>query len=149
MSFISEFKKFAVKGNVIDLAVGVVIGTAFGTITNSLVKDILMPPLGLLVSRVDFTRLKLVLKSAVIQNGEVVDPEVAILYGNFIQAVINFVIIAFAIFLMVRTVNRLREKEAAKPAAPVNKEEQLLAEIRDILKTQQGGGGTPAKEKIA
>ncbi len=149
MSFITEFKKFAVKGNVIDLAVGVVIGTAFGTITNSLVKDILMPPLGLLVSKVDFTRLKLVLKPAVIQNAEVVNPEVAILYGNFIQAIINFVIIAFAIFLMVRTVNRLREKEAAKPAAPVNKEEQLLAEIRDILKRQQGEGGMPAKEQVA
>ncbi|MCC9166680.1 large-conductance mechanosensitive channel protein MscL [Pontibacter harenae] len=134
MAFFEEFKKFAVKGNVIDLAVGVVIGAAFGTITKSLVDDIIMPPLGLVISNVDFSRLKFVLKDAVIENGEVVEQAVTLNYGNFIQTVVNFFIIAFAIFLLVRTINRLREKEAAKPAAPVNKQEVLLAEIRDLLK---------------
>ena len=136
MGLFSEFKKFAVKGNVIDLAVGVVIGAAFSGVTNSLVKDVIMPPLGLLVSNVDFTRLKIVLKEAVIANGEVIAEPVVISYGNFIQALFNFLIIAFAIFLLVRTINRMREKEAAKPAPPVNKQEVLLAEIRDILKNQ-------------
>lgn len=134
MGFLREFKKFAVKGNVIDLAVGVVIGAAFGGITKSLVDDVIMPPLGLLISRVDFSQLKLVLKEAVVENGAVVEQAVAINYGSFIQAVVNFLIIAFAIFVLVRTINRMREQEAAKPAPPVNKQEVLLAEIRDILK---------------
>lgn len=138
MSIIEEFKKFAVKGNVIDLAVGIVIGSAFGAITTSLVKDVLMPPLGLIVGKVNFSRLKVILKEAVVENGEVVAPAVSIDYGLFLQAIFNFLIIAFAIFLFVRTINRLREKEAAKPAPPINKEEQLLAEIRDILKSQSG-----------
>lgn len=129
MSFLSEFKKFAVKGNVIDLAVGVVIGTAFGAITTSLVNDILMPPLGLLISGIDFTSLKVVLKEAVIENGEVVAEAISVNYGNFIQKVINFFLIAFAIFLMVRTINRIKHeeavKEATKPAPPVNKQEVL------------------------
>ncbi|MDX5421534.1 MAG: large-conductance mechanosensitive channel protein MscL [Hymenobacteraceae bacterium] len=134
MSFLSEFKKFAVKGNVIDLAVGVVIGAAFSGVTNSLVKDVIMPPLGLVVSNVDLTRLKLVLKEAVVEDGAVVAEAVSVNYGNFLQAIFNFLVIAFAIFLLVRTINRMREKEAAKPAPPVNKQEVLLAEIRDILK---------------
>ncbi|MCC9136351.1 large-conductance mechanosensitive channel protein MscL [Pontibacter silvestris] len=140
MSFLSEFKKFAVKGNVIDLAVGVVIGTAFGGITTSLVNDILMPPLGLLISGIDFINLQLILKEAVVENGEVVTEAVTINYGTFLQKVINFFLIAFAIFLMVRTINRLKHeeavKEAAKPALPVNKQEVLLGEIRDILLSQ-------------
>ncbi|WP_439880379.1 large-conductance mechanosensitive channel protein MscL [Pontibacter sp. MBLB2868] len=136
MSLFSEFKKFAVKGNVIDLAVGVVIGAAFSGVTNSLVKDVIMPPLGLLVSNVDFTKLKIVLREAVEVNGEVITEPVAISYGNFIQALFNFLIIAFAIFLLVRTINRMREKEAAKPAPPINKQEVLLAEIRDLLKNK-------------
>ncbi len=138
MSVIEEFKKFAVKGNVIDLAVGIVIGSAFGAITTSLVKDVLMPPLGLVVGKVDFSRLKVVLKEAIVENGEVVAPAVSIDYGLFLQAIFNFLVIAFAIFLFVRTINRMREKEAATPAPPINKEEQLLAEIRDILKSQTG-----------
>jgi large conductance mechanosensitive channel len=136
MGFLVEFKKFAVKGNVIDLAVGVVIGAAFGSITKSLVDDIIMPPLGLLISHVDFSALKIVLKDAIIENGKEIAPAVAINYGMFLQAVVNFLIIAFAIFLLVRTINRLREKEAAAPALPANKEEVLLTEIRDILKNQ-------------
>jgi large conductance mechanosensitive channel len=150
MGFLAEFKKFAVKGNVIDLAVGVVIGSAFGSITTSLVKDVLMPPLGMVISKVDFTRLKIILREAIIENGEVVSPAVSIDYGLFLQAVFNFLIIAFAIFLLVRTINRVREKEAAKPAPPVNKEQQLLAEIRDILKSQTGMDNEPSdKERLA
>ena len=147
MGLISEFKKFAVKGNVIDLAVGVVIGAAFSGVTNSLVKDVIMPPLGLLVSNVDFTKLKIVLKEAVVANGEVITEPVVISYGNFIQALFNFLVIAFAIFLLVRTINRLREKEAAKPAPPVNKQEVLLAEIRDILKNSDDAA-SPANKVV-
>ena len=137
MAILEEFKKFAVKGNVIDLAVGIVIGTAFGAITTSLVKDVLMPPLGLVVSRVNFSRLKIILKEAVVENGEVVAPAVSIDYGLFLQAIFNFLIIAFAVFMLVRVINRTRENEAAKPAPPASKEEVLLAEIRDILKDQR------------
>ncbi|MEJ8756445.1 large-conductance mechanosensitive channel protein MscL [Pontibacter sp. H259] len=137
MGFLTEFKKFAVKGNVIDLAVGVVIGAAFGSITKSLVDDIIMPPLGLIISQVDFSSLKLILKDAVLENGKEIAPAVSINYGMFIQAIFNFLIIAFAIFLLVRTINRLREKEAAAPAAPASKEEVLLTEIRDILRNQK------------
>lgn len=148
MSFLSEFKKFAVKGNVIDLAVGVVIGAAFGAITKSLVDDIIMPPLGLLVSGIDFTAMQLVLKEAVVENGEVVTKAVAIRYGNFMQVVLNFLIIAFAIFLLVRTINRMREQEAAKPAPAVNKQEVLLGEIRDLLKGQQPDAAAEPHNKI-
>jgi large conductance mechanosensitive channel len=147
LGFFSEFKKFAVKGNVIDLAVGVVIGAAFGGITKSLVDDIIMPPLGLLISNVDFSRLKIILKEAVVENGEVLQPMVSINYGNFLQAVVNFLIIAFAIFLLVRTINRLREQEAAKPAPAVNKQEVLLAEIRDLLKGETEAPASP-RDKI-
>lgn len=150
MGFFNEFKKFAVKGNVIDLAVGVVIGSAFGAITTSLVKDVLMPPLGMIISKVDFTRLRIILREAVVENGEVVSPAVSIDYGLFLQAVFNFMIIAFAIFMLVRTINRVREKEAATPAPPVNKEQQLLAEIRDILKSQSGVADTESdKERLS
>ena len=148
MGFLTEFKKFAVKGNVIDLAVGVVIGAAFGGITKSLVDDIIMPPLGLLISNVDFSQLRLVLREALVENGEVVAQAVTLNYGNFMQAVFNFLIIAFAIFLLVRTVNRLREDEAAKPAAPVNKQEVLLAEIRDLLKGDSSASATQPDNKV-
>ncbi|MBW7466624.1 large-conductance mechanosensitive channel protein MscL [Pontibacter aydingkolensis] len=146
MGFLSEFKKFAVKGNVIDLAVGVVIGAAFGGITKSLVDDVIMPPLGLLISNIDFSRLKWVIKDAVVENGAVVEQAVSINYGSFIQAVVNFLIIAFAIFLLVRTINRMREQEAAKPAPPVNKQEVLLGEIRDILKNDKATNTQPPKQ---
>lgn len=149
MGFFDEFKKFAVKGNVIDLAVGVVIGSAFGAITTSLVKDVLMPPLGMVVSKVDFTRLKIVLREAIVENGEILSPAVSIDYGLFLQAVFNFIIISFAIFMLVRSINRVREKEAARPAPPINKEQQLLAEIRDILKSQSGVDNETDKERLA
>lgn len=148
MGFLTEFKKFAVKGNVIDLAVGVVIGAAFGAITRSLVDDIIMPPLGLLVSNVDLSRLQLVLKEAEVENGEVVASAVTLNYGNFLQTVFNFLVIAFAIFLLVRTINRMREQEAAKPAAAVNKQEVLLAEIRDLLKGQDQASASDASNKV-
>ncbi|AKD02419.1 large-conductance mechanosensitive channel protein MscL [Pontibacter korlensis] len=148
MGFFAEFKKFAVKGNVIDLAVGVVIGAAFGAITKSLVDDIIMPPLGILISGINFSSLQLVLKEAVIENGEVVSQAVAIRYGNFLQVVLNFLIIAFAIFLLVRTINRMREHEAAKPAPPVNKQEVLLAEIRDLLKNQPQDPSADPQNKV-
>lgn len=148
MGFFSEFKKFAVKGNVIDLAVGVVIGAAFGAITKSLVDDVIMPPLGLLVSNVDLSRLQVVLRQAVVENGEVMEAAVTLNYGNFLQTVFNFLIIAFAIFLLVRTVNRMREQEAAKPAPATNKQEVLLAEIRDLLKGQDETSATEPNNKV-
>ena len=148
MGFFSEFKKFAVKGNVIDLAVGVVIGAAFGGITKSLVDDVIMPPLGLLVSNVDFSSLRLVLREALVENGQVVAEAVSLNYGNFLQAVFNFLIISFAIFMLVRTINRIREDEAAKPAAPVNKQEVLLAEIRDLLKRDGQSPASGPDEKV-
>lgn len=131
MSMIEEFKKFALKGNVIDLAVGVVIGGAFGKITTALVNQVLMPPLGLLIGNVNFSNLKIVLKEAV---GE--QAEVAIGYGAFIQEVINFLIIAWAIFIVVKAVNRMHRKKEEAPAAPAAPPEDilLLREIRDSLK---------------
>lgn len=131
MSMIEEFKKFALKGNVIDLAVGVVIGGAFGKITTALVNQILMPPLGILIGNVNFSNLKLVLKEAVGDHAEV-----AIGYGVFIQEVINFLIIAWAIFLVVKAVNRMHRKKEEAPAAPAAPPEDilLLREIRDSLK---------------
>ena len=127
----AEFKKFAMRGNVIDMAVGIIIGGAFGKIVASLVKDVIMPPIGLLVGGVDFTALRLVLK-----EGADAASTVTINYGTFLQTAIDFIILAFAIFMMVRVMNRLKKKEEAVPAAPPapSNEEVLLAEIRDLLK---------------
>lgn len=121
------------RGSVIDLAVGIIVGGAFGKIVSSFVSDILMPPIGLLLGGVNFTDLKLILKNA---SGS--SPAVALNYGNFIQALIDFLIIAAAIFLMIKAVNTLRKKEAEKPAAPAapTTQEKLLMEIRDILKNR-------------
>ena len=128
-----EFKKFAVKGNVVDLAVGVIIGAAFGKIVTALVNQIIMPPIGLLIGNVNFSNLKVVLKPAM---GEAA--EVAIGYGAFIQEVVNFLIVAWAVFFMVRAMNRLNKKneEPPAPAAPPAPPEDivLLREIRDALK---------------
>ncbi len=133
MGFAKEFKTFAMRGNVIDMAVGIVIGGAFGKIVNSLVNDIIMPPVGVLTSDVDVSSLVVTLKKAV---GE--QPAVAINYGMFINTIINFVIIAFAIFLVIRMINRLKRKEEEKPAAQaaLPQQEVLLTEIRDILKSR-------------
>jgi len=131
MGMMQEFKKFAMRGNVVDMAVGIVIGGAFGKIVSSLVGDVIMPPLGMLVSNVDFTQLSLTLREA----SEGVEA-VTLGYGAFLKAVVDFVIIAFAIFMVVKGMNTLKKKEEEKPApAPAPpKEEVLLTEIRDLLK---------------
>ena len=139
MAFIKEFKEFAVKGNVIDLAVAVIIGAAFGSITTSLVKDIIMPPLSLVISGVDFNDLNIILKPADLVAKK---PEVAIHAGNFINAALQFLLIAFSIFIAVKGINSFkRQKEAAPaPVAPEpapSKEEILLTEIRDLLAKAQ------------
>ncbi|MCB1759428.1 MAG: large-conductance mechanosensitive channel protein MscL [Gammaproteobacteria bacterium] len=126
-----EFKEFAVKGNAVDMAVGIIVGAAFGKIVSSIVADVVMPPIGLLLGGVDFTDLALTLKEAA---GDV--PAVTLNYGTFIQTVIDFVIIAFAVFMLVKGINSLKRKEEEKPEAPPgpSKEEVLLTEIRDLLK---------------
>ena len=134
-----KFRDFAFKGNVIDMAVGIIVGGAFSTIVSSLVNDIMMPFFGFLTAGVDFKELKLVLSQAVIENGAVVKPEAAVAYGNFIQNVINFLIISFSIYLMIGFVNQTRqrlapEEETEPEAPPEPTQEQLLAEIRDLLK---------------
>jgi large conductance mechanosensitive channel len=131
MSMMKEFKEFALKGNVMDMAIGIVIGAAFGKIVASLVKDVIMPPIGMLLGGVDFSNMLLTLKEAV---GET--PAVTINYGLFFNTVIEFLIIALAIFMVVKGINNMRRKEEEAPAAPPkpSKEETLLTEIRDLLK---------------
>lgn len=131
MSIMKEFKAFAMRGNVIDMAVGIVIGGAFGKIVSSFVADVIMPPIGLLMGRVNFSDLVITLQQA---NGKVA--AVTLNYGKFIQTLLDFTIVAFAIFMVVKGMNTLKKKEAAAPPAPAapTKEEALLAEIRDILK---------------
>ena len=133
MSMVKEFKEFIMRGNVIDLAVGIVIGAAFGKIVSSLVADLIMPPLGLLIGGVNFTDLKVVLGPP-LSGGE----PVTLNYGNFIQVLFDFVIVAFAIFLVVKMVNRLKRKQAEAPAVPPapTKDQVLLTEIRDLLKAR-------------
>jgi large conductance mechanosensitive channel len=134
MSILSEFKAFAVKGNVVDMAVGIIIGAAFGKIVSSFVGDVVMPPLGILIGGVDFSDLAIVLKAA---EGEAA--AVTLGYGKFIQTVIDFTIVAFAIFMGIKVLNKLKREEEAAPAAPPapSKEQELLSEIRDLLKAQQ------------
>ena len=133
MSWLSEFKDFAMRGNVVDMAVGIVIGGAFGKIVSSFVGDVLMPPLGLLLGGVDFSDLTITLKDAI---GTA--PAVVLGYGKFVQTVVDFTIIAFAIFLLVKAMNTLKKKEAAAPATPPPPpaQEVLLTEIRDLLKSR-------------
>jgi large conductance mechanosensitive channel len=133
MSFFKEFREFIARGNVVDLAVGVIIGGAFGAIVKSLVEQVVMPPIGLLTSGVDFAKLQWVLKP---EDPATKHAAVAIQYGAFINTVIQFVIIAFVVFLMVKLVNSLRRQEAEAPAAPAapTPTEALLTEIRDELK---------------
>jgi large conductance mechanosensitive channel len=131
MKMMAEFKAFAMRGNVIDMAVGIVIGGAFGKIVSSFVADVIMPPIGLLMGRVNFTDLAITLQKA---NGTVA--AVTLNYGKFIQTLLDFTIVAFAIFMVVTGMNSLKKKEEAAPPAPAapSKEEVLLSEIRDILK---------------
>jgi large conductance mechanosensitive channel len=133
MKILEEFKTFAMRGNVTDMAIGIIIGAAFGKIVTSIVNDIIMPPIGLLVGGVNFTDLKIVLKEAVAEN-----PAVTMNYGNFLQVVFDFVIVAFAIFMIIKLMNSAKKKEEPAPAPPpvpvVSNEEKLLSEIRDLLK---------------
>ena len=138
MSMLKEFKEFAMRGNVIDLAVGVVIGGAFGKIISSLVDQIIMPPLGLITGGIDFSQMKWVLKPADNSDPAHKVAEVAIGYGTFINTLIQFVIIAFAIFMVVKAINRLTHHKEAAPAAPPA-DVVLLTEIRDLPKAQKQG----------
>lgn len=132
MKLLHEFKAFAMKGNVADMAVGIIIGAAFGKIVSSLVNDVIMPPIGLLVGGIDFSNLSITLKDAVDNS-----PAVVIKYGLFINTVIDFIIVAWAIFMVIKAMNSLRKKEDEKPSAAPTKSDEvvLLGEIRDILKT--------------
>ena len=131
MSMMNEFRDFAMRGNVVDMAIGIVIGGAFGKIVTSFVNDVLMPPIGMALGGVDFTELTMTLKEA---SGDVA--AVTMNYGSFIQTVVDFVIIAFAIFMVVKAMNNMKKKEEEKPSAPPkpSAEESLLTEIRDLLK---------------
>ena len=131
MKWLQEFKTFAVRGNVVDMAVGIVIGAAFGKIVSSFVADVIMPPIGLLIGGVDFSKLVITIKKATETTAAV-----TLNYGNFIQTVIDFVIIAFAIFMVIKAINTLKRKEAAKPSEPPlpSPEVTLLTDIRDILR---------------
>ncbi len=136
--FIQEFKDFAMKGNVLDMAIGVVVGGAFGKIVTSLVNDIIMPGVGVLTGGLNFTDYKFVIQKGVTDGTEVITPEVAITWGSFVQTVVDFLIIAFCIFLAVKAINQLkRKKEEPAPAAPAGPtQEELLTQIRDLLKEQ-------------
>jgi len=133
MGMMSEFKSFAMKGNVVDMAVGVVIGGAFGKIVTSLVNDIIMPPIGVMIGGVDFSDLAITIQEATAET-----PAVTINWGNTAQTILNFLIIAFAIFMVVKGMNNMKKKEEEAPAAPAkpSNEEVLLTEIRDALKNK-------------
>jgi len=131
MKLLDEFKAFAMKGNVVDMAVGIIIGAAFGKIVSSVVSDIIMPPIGLLLGGVNFTDLKVVMKAATDTA-----PAVTWNYGNFLQVTFDFLIVAFAVFMLIKAINMARKKEEAAPPAPPapTKDQTLLTEIRDLLK---------------
>ncbi len=138
-SFIQDFKAFALKGNVVDMAVGVIIGGAFGKIVTSIVSNVIMPPIGLLVGGADFTNMKWVMKEAVMNGEEVVKEAVTLNYGQFIQDVVDFLIIALCIFFVIKGITALTKKKEEAPAEPApepepSAEEKLLTEIRDLLK---------------
>ncbi|MBD5322729.1 MAG: large-conductance mechanosensitive channel protein MscL [Duncaniella sp.] len=143
MSILKEFKEFAMRGNVIDMAVGVVIGAAFGKIISSLVDDIIMPLVGVATGGMNFTDYKWVIQQAVIdgQTQEILKPEVTMNWGSWVQTIVDFIIVAFCIFIAIKAINQLKRKEAEAPApeaAPEpTKEEVLLTEIRDLLKSQK------------
>jgi len=132
MSILQEFKDFAVKGNVVDMAVGIIVGAAFGKIVSSLVGDVIMPPIGVLLGGVDFSALAYTVKAAA--GGA---PAVVMGYGKFIQTLLDFTIIAFAIFMAVKAINSLKKAQAAAPPPAPSREEVLLAEIRDLLKERK------------
>jgi large conductance mechanosensitive channel len=131
MSIVKEFKDFAVKGNVVDMAVGIIIGAAFGKIVTSVVGDVIMPPIGLLIGGVDFSDLAVTLKAA-----EGTSPPVVIAYGKFLQTILDFIIVAFAIFMAIKVLNKIKAKEVPPPAAPTQ-EAVLLTEIRNLLRDKK------------
>jgi len=138
MSLIKEFKQFAMRGNVVDMAVGIIIGAAFGKIVSSLVNDVIMPPLGLLLGGVNFSDLRITIKPASVSDAGEIVKGVTLNWGNFVQVIFDFLIVAFAIFMLIKGMNSMKKKEeeapaAAEPPAP-SKEEELLTEIRDLLK---------------
>ncbi|WP_300284557.1 large-conductance mechanosensitive channel protein MscL [uncultured Alistipes sp.] len=138
--FLEDFKKFAMRGNVVDMAVGIIIGGAFGKIVSSLVSDIIMPPIGMLVGGVNFTDLKIVLEQAVLSPaGEIIEPAVSINYGAFLQTTFDFLIIAFSIFLFIRLLSKFERKKEEAPAAPAAPapDIELLTQIRDLLKEKK------------
>lgn len=140
MGFVKDFKAFALRGNVVDMAVGVIIGGAFGKIVTSLVNDILMPPIGMAIGGMRFRELKVVLKEAVMDGEEVLHEAITLNYGMFIQNIVDFLIIALAIFFMIRVMmraTRKKEEEAPAPEPTPSKEELLLTEIRDLLKAKE------------
>lgn len=143
--FLSDFKDFAMRGNVVDMAVGVIIGGAFGKIVTSLVNDIIMPLVSVVTGGVNFTQNKIILKEAVKQGTEIINPEVAITWGVFIQSIVDFLIIAFCIFMAIRFMNKIKnatrkaEEEAAAEEVEPTEDQKLLMEIRDLLKTQVSG----------
>lgn len=135
--FLTEFKEFAMKGNVVDMAVGVIIGAAFGKIVTSLVNDIIMPVVGVLTGGTNFTEYKWVIKEGVTQGTEIITPEVAVTWGAFVQTIVDFLIIAFCIFVAIKFINKLSRKKEPEPApaAPAGPtQEELLTEIRDLLR---------------
>ena len=138
-NIIQEFKKFAIRGNVVDMAVGVIIGGAFGKIVSSIVNDLIMPTIGVIIGGVNFTDLKLTLKKAIMEGDKVVSPAVTINYGNFLQTTLDFLIIAIAVFLLIKAINALNKKKEETTKAPVAPpaDIQLLTEIRDLLKERQ------------
>ena len=139
MGLMKEFKAFAMRGNVVDMAIGIIIGGAFGKIVASFVNDVLMPPIGMLLGGVDFKELQYVLREDVVNEaGEIITKGATILYGNFIQTTIDFIIIAFAIFMAIKAMNNMKKKEMETPAPAgppeITKDQELLTEIRDLLK---------------
>ena len=139
MNVLKEFRDFAMKGNVIDLAIGIIMGGAFGKIISSLVTDVLMPPLGILIGGVNFTDLRITLKHQILDaTGLIINPAVSLNYGKFLQSAIDFTLVALAIFMLIQAINRLKRKQAVSEVAPnePTREESLLGEIRDILKSK-------------
>lgn len=139
MSLLKEFREFAMRGNVIDMAVGVIIGGAFGKIISSLVADVIMPPVGALIGGVNFSDLSVTLKEAVFTDGVETAPAVVLSYGNFLQTTLDFLIVAFCVFMFIKVINSFKKKEEAAPSIPPapSNEEVLLTEIRNILKEKK------------
>lgn len=138
MGLVKEFREFALKGNMVDMAVGIIIGAAFGGVVKSLVDNVLMPPLGVLIGGMDFSDFKVVLRDAVVEGDKVVRPAAEMQYGVFLTTFINFVIVSFAVFMLVKAMNTARKRfeKPVEPAAPaLTKDQELLGEIRDLLKS--------------